>query len=760
MQKRLLLIIFSVFLLLAACGKNTGPEEPKPQPPACDWQEKGFVLRDVSGDAYPDHTLFAVGYGRIESAVSDDAWSRAVLHAAGEDFITYHTYPMEDGWHYLVQRIDAEGEVQVSKELTPVLWGIPDGSIAAMDVAGPEQYVFWVSSDVQEDANGDLCAGHFYAIYTDADFREQKRTDLIDLLKEKNIWKHRRKHVSYQGDTVRCDGRGNLYLYDGDSVTVYLLDPEGQLLTDYKYPGEKDNGFYTLRADSGEEILICQADGGTEWIWLDSESGQAKRLAALEKSEFVRKWYGLQGDTLYYATRSQILGWNVSTGEKEVLLQLAESEITDPDMTFFQKTEEGARLLVIGIGEKYVAKLSKEKPQRQGDLQLLDLAGTSSAFLKGRVAAFSRENPLLGVEYVSCDEESAERVLIEMANGKGPAIAFVSREDMESLQGKGALADLTPLLSADNREALLPGAVSAGTYEGGLFGLPVSIYRIDSVTVSRDYWQKDNWTVGEVMDLVEQRTELKGLFMNLEASYFQNLYVLLGRDLEHSHFIRDGKCYFDGEEFRDLLKTVKTRGNAQELHTGEFAESYALLREGEILGIRDFFFNLGDYCRWKEMGGGEEFVLAGFPSELGTGHYLDIQGMLVVNQNAADREGVRELLNYLLCLESQRMVKDQTSVRLDVPETLIQYKEKLGGYFVINPDSDTTRRQVAGDYDEHYLDEYRHLLETAVPAPVSSTELFDILWEEAEKYFQSDKSAEEVCEVIQSRVQLYLDEQK
>ena len=759
MQKRILLLAFSLFLLLTACGAKPEPEEPKK--PAYDWQEKGFVVPAQSGLSYPEHSLYPVGYGRIESSAMDAMWPNAVLKAAGEDVVVSYLYGMDDGWCYSVQRIDPQGKVLVSKDLTPELWGIPEGSIEAMDVVSPEQYVFWVGCDVQEDARGDRSAGHFYAIYTDTDFREQKRTDLIEFLKEKSIWKRRGSLVSYQGSTVRCDGRGNLYLYDEGSFTVYLLDPEGELLADYTFPESRNSLFDSLRADSGEVILIRRTNEGTEFLFLDPESGRAKQLAAVERFEFVLKWYGLQGDTLYYATTSQILGWNVSTGEKEILLRLAESEITDADKTFFRKTEDGARLTVAGIGEKYVTELSEERPQSQGDLQLMDLAGTSGGYLKGRVAAYNRENPLLGVEYVGCDEENAERVLIEMATGKGPALAYVSREDMENLQGKGALANLTPLLSADTREALLPGVVSAGTYEGGLFGLPVCINYINTMSVSLDYWEKDTWTIGEVMDLVEQRQDLKGLFMDIIANYQWNLSVLLRWDLEHSPFIEDGKCHFDGEEFQELLYMVKTRGNAQELYTGgNMTENYALLREGEILGMTEVFFTLEDYCHWKEMGGSEEFGLAGFPSERGTGHYLDIQGMLVVNQNAADREEVRELLEYLFSLESQRRVKGHTSVRLDVPESLIQYRENLGRYFVIDPDSIITRHRLESEYDEHYLDDYMHLLETAVPVPVSSRVLYSIVWEEAEKYFQSDRTVEEVCEVIQSRAQLYLDEQK
>ncbi|MBO5282023.1 MAG: hypothetical protein J6B43_02675, partial [Lachnospiraceae bacterium] len=59
-----------------------------------------------------------------------------------------------------------------------------------------------------------------------------------------------------------------------------------------------------------------------------------------------------------------------------------------------------------------------------------------------------------------------------------------------------------------------------------------------------------------------------------------------------------------------------------------------------------------------------------------------------------------------------------------------------------------------------YLEEYLELLESAVPTAVSSDDIFDIVMEEANGYFQGDKDLDSVVDVIQRRVQLYLDERK
>lgn len=759
-KKLTFFLILICGLLFASCGRP-GKTDTNSQIPSYDWQTKGFVVGNATAAGLQttpaltdDPSLFPVDYKAIENILPENVEAGSASFVTdGSNVYVNNRFFAEESWHNAVWKVDGEGSISPSMSITEDMWGIKDGKVEGMDVLNPEQYVFWVASDVQEDEKGYRYAGHFYAIYTDADGKEQRRTDLIDFLKEQNLWKGYGNAVTYSGNQISCDSQGNIYLYDWERRAMYLLDPEGELLTSYIYQQTgADNFIYSLRADSGEEILVCKSDRGMEFIWMDPESRQVKNLAVAEKFDNVQKWYGLWGDTLYYATRSQIIGWNVAIGEKRGLINLAENEIRDVDRAFFLRTATGGRVLFSGGNRQYLLTFSTEKPQVQGEIQVANLVGQDT-FLKGRVVTFSRENPLFGIEYVEAYEEAnASRVLMEMANGKGPAIAYISREDMENLRSKGALADLNEILSEENLKAMLPGVIELGTYSSGLYGLPVMIDSIDTVCVGSAYYQGDTWTVGDVMTVLEAHPELEGLFANYQIDYYQNMVVLLSKDLEHSPFIQNGKARFDSKEFQELLATVKARGNAEEIVTGEYKEIIELIREGKILGAREMIFNLLWFCLSKP----DDCYYIGFPTETGKGTYLVTEnGVLVVNQNVAEKEEVRLLLNYLFSLESQQRVSN-ISVRLDVPETLIMY-DYLGRPAI--RDFSEGGWSLLDEYDETYMEEYINLLKSAVPRPVGSAQIFAIIWEEAEPYFYSDKSLEAVCDAIQRRVQLYLDEE-
>lgn len=133
--------------------------------------------------------------------------------------------------------------------------------------------------------------------------------------------------------------------------------------------------------------------------------------------------------------------------------------------------------------------------------------------------------------------------------------------------------------------------------------------------------------------------------------------------------------------------------------------------------------------------------------------------MLVVNQNAMEKEEVRELVNNLLSLESQQMLSRAISVRMDIPEALLEYNASGKSYFWKSPNNTGYQLPARAD-GSSYLEEYSELLQKAQPIAFDSDDIFNIVMEEADTYFHSDKDLDTIIDVIQKRVQLYLDEQK
>ena len=133
--------------------------------------------------------------------------------------------------------------------------------------------------------------------------------------------------------------------------------------------------------------------------------------------------------------------------------------------------------------------------------------------------------------------------------------------------------------------------------------------------------------------------------------------------------------------------------------------------------------------------------------------------MLVVNQNAMEKEGVKELVNYLLSLESQQLLSQSISVRADIPSAQVAYNEAGKTYYWKS--TNNTGYQLPAKADgTSYLEEYVELLGKAVPMAFDSEEVFNLVMEDADSYFHSDKDLDTVVDAIQKRVQIYLDERQ
>lgn len=379
------------------------------------------------------------------------------------------------------------------------------------------------------------------------------------------------------------------------------------------------------------------------------------------------------------------------------------------------------------------------------------------AFFSGRVASFSKENPSYGIEYQALyQEDDAERALLEIATGNGPDVLYLNRRDINALQANGALGDLGSLLSRDTADALLPGAVQMGTYDGNLLAIPLSV-DIRTLLTSRDYWPEDTWTVEDVLSASQGKEQPQGLFLDIGGtdSYFYNLYFIVGINIGDSPFIKDGKCGFDCQEFRDILEMIKAR-TGQAVNNSTPQDRLAPLTGGSYMGVECVISNMSHFCRVYERLG-DSANLVGYPSDAGKTYYLSDNGMLAVNQNAMEKEGVKELVNYLLSLEAQQYLPYRLSVRLDMPESQLTYDQAMQTYNWQSPNY-TGFQLPAKEDGGSYLEEYLDFLENAAPLAVSSDDIFNMVYEEADSYFQSDKDLDAVIDTIQRRVQLYLDE--
>ena len=754
----LIVSLISVLFLLSACGQASKEGTASLiQKSDYDWRTKGFTM---TGEVV-ESPLYMVDYEKIDYEEVQDAMANTTCQTTdSEAFCILDSYYTSTDTTYFFQRFYGEAESVDLLTLSTDMWGISKGSILKMGILDKNQYVFFVGNGYGEDENGKWIARQYYAVYTDKEGNLIKSIDIMETLKSNKIW----ESEGYSSTSVECDSRGNLYLRDTDRHEIFVLSSDGTLITNYTYPSE--NGKETLqvlRTMDGEVLFAYRIETGLQIVWLNPEDGTTKEQIIVDMP-IVSQWYGLFGDTLYYASDNKLIGWNIATGQQNKLFNMREYDI--PSVTSISNItvmeyEEGIRILVTEKENRYLLTFSKEEPIKENPITVANIY-RDDPFLKAQTVIFDRENPLYEIEYIDAyEEEAATKVLMDMVNGQGPDILLLNREDMVNLQKKGALLDLNQILSKETLDVMLPAAIGLGTYHEELIGVPLSMHIITMLT-NRAYWQENTWTVNDNISILDQHDELQGIFVNsfTQESYFYNMASFISYDMEHSIFIEGMVGGFDSPEFKKVLAYIKekTKIKYETSSDGMSAFIKRTLTDGNYLGMEYNIFSMYDFCRIYEVMG-EDAMIVGFPTEEGNGNYVSDDGMLVVNPNARDKEGIKELLEYLLSLECQQKLEFGISARMDIPESQVHYNTYFEKYCWEYHDG--SKRFLPEKADgSTYLNEYVEYIKSAVPLPDRSDDLFNMVYEEAESYFNSDKTVDEVTEIIQNRVQLYLEENK
>ncbi len=382
-------------------------------------------------------------------------------------------------------------------------------------------------------------------------------------------------------------------------------------------------------------------------------------------------------------------------------------------------------------------------------------------WLRNRVMQFNRENDTYHVVLDDCgiendEEEFARLTSIQIAAGKGPDMieGGLMRDYLEGLLDKGALEDLAPYMKA------------SGVREEAYFPLAFAFLRqgerIYSVTPKVSVW--DYKLAEEVLEGMEEleiealadallAREGKGRYcQGYDAGEVLRVFLQGTEDLWGMVDWESGSCEFHTPLFGKLLEAARRYGDDGRKSMDSIAanrslssvfdlEGYASLREEEMEGKKTFgvLFDDGVHAvsEWQ-------------------------YSSLLVNANSAHKDGAWEFIRFLISEEVQSAdfkTLYVPPVHREAFDTWEQWRMDTSTY--ISWKGKVKLRTFNGrPVTDQMRAEFKERIEDARPLPIRTAPLLDIILEEAGDYFTGSKSAEEVSEVVNKRVQMYLNERE
>lgn len=595
-------------------------------------------------------------------------------------------------------------------------------------------------------------------------------------------------------DSILSDDKGYVYTYDHQTVNVY--GPDGSFV--FSKSGDELNGQICQLSASEVGMTTSSADGKMVFKQLDPETKDWGKETPVSS----RAWNILPGNDVYayfFMDNGNIFGERRDNGEVEKVVDWIACDVDSNSINSdrFGFLSDGR---IVAVTYEY----SDNDPSRQQVLVLnrVDAAAvttktelTLACFgldynLRSQIVKFNKSNPDYRIvvkdysEYATDDDYNAglTKLNTELISGNVPDILVNGTElPIGQYAAKGLLEDLWPYLDADpeySRDKLMTQPLNAAQTDGKLYRLPIDFGVTTAVGLGKVVGEYTTWTLADVNDALSKLPEGATVF-NKYYTQAEMLKYCIAMNAENFMNWQDGTCSFDSDEFRALLEFVKPFPAEYDWQSDaeEYESDYTRLKNGKQLlyptSISDFD---SIYYMFATLDHDVRFI--GFPREDGSsGNAFNASCTLSISTACRDKSGAWAFIRSTLSNDYQENIWNYPIVKsvfeAKAQEAMTQeYETDADGNQILDDDGNPIPISNGGmSYgDEPMIELYAVTQEQydAVMALIDSTTSFvdydqnvlSIISDEAAGYFAGSKTVEEASKLIQSRVSLYIQEQK
>ena len=222
-----------------------------------------------------------------------------------------------------------------------------------------------------------------------------------------------------------------------------------------------------------------------------------------------------------------------------------------------------------------------------------------------------------------------------------------------------------------------------------------------------------------------------------------------------------GECKFDSEDFISLLELCNTFPKEYDYNSGESESTASLLRSGKVLLTSVNMSSFSDMQMFPALYG-EPVNFIGFPTNSGSGSVVGFNNRFCVAAKSKNKDGAWAFIRSFL------LPDNQNKLDWNLPVNKAAFEQKIADAMKKQDDNDSVVSTwwyddveiTIGPLTEEDAQVVRDMVYNATTEATYDEQLMNIITEEAEYYFNGEKSAQEIAGIIQSRAQLYIDENR
>ncbi len=732
--KTIIMLIFLTLFVFTSCGKKNSAQP----------EEKSIIcLQDEYGTIFLDRELETGSYsGMIES-----------MCRAGDKiyfFCNDYDRKTETASNHLYIMPLAGGEV---KEID---YGDKSASVCSLSFDGENVYLLTVLADYEAE------------IFTHSLIKINIETDTCT---EDTI----EANKDSGPNSVFFDSKGHRYYVYNDEILVYK---DGSELFALKAE-DSENFAFCLGNEAGDTMALSQKDMTYTVRKIDIE---AKGFGT-ERADFGLKSYnhnstftsGTGPFDFYYIKEGAVYGYSMTDGSEKQILNYLLSDISDlwVDGQFFI---DDSKVIINMHGYDGGIKLyTRAESSEIKDKTVLTVVSTSnSGDIEDLISEFnshSRDYKAVLKEYDQDPQTGASRFSLDTATGE-PADIYIVGNTLGNISvakciSLGLFEDLTSYYEKDsevNKDDIIPNIYDALQYDGKIY-FTVGNAEIKTIAASKELaGDIDGWTIEEL----KQFAEVNGGGSKLMDVSGKRMFDRMIISVQEDYIDRNNKkCSFNSEEFITLLNFFKeSKRDDDEFDYANYAQ---MIQDGEILCMMEDVSEPSWLVLMETLYNGEA-VFPGLPSKDRHGNIFVFENRMAMASGSKNKDGAWEFMKYMMTRRYQGIryaYEFGIPVRKDIFELYMEritatedyvdefgneiYPYRMGtGFNGFNLD--------VGPLTAEQAEKFRKLIENTVKVVDYDYEVYNIIIEEADAFFMNAKSAEEVAEIINNRVETYINE--
>ncbi len=573
---------------------------------------------------------------------------------------------------------------------------------------------------------------------------------------------------------------------------ICLLADQKLIILDYSL---QKVGEITFSDNQWVESFFVTAEG-VPYVYLWTDGGESSESAFYKIDTMQLKagpavaapeefWGSARagvGHDMYYSTDKGVFTYDFATLESKKILDYVDSDIDYNMVNYCIPIDENRIVATVNDPETWEAQISfleKVPPEEVVDKIIITMGMVYTDYeIRSRVIEFNKTSDthrIRMIEYYEYNNESDWNAGQKMFNNdiltsNAPDIVVInSGMPVDSFIDKGVFLNLNPYIEADeevNKEDMAPNILALGSKGDDTYIL-TGAYTISTMAIKKSHVPN-----GENLTLAELR-QLEQSYGNTPAfrDVTRDDVIRYAMEMNYTEFldVKTGKCEFNTPEFCELLEYAKqypAEIDWESMDDAYWMESEAAIRENKEF-LRYYTVGYFQNMAWTEQGlYGEEVAFVGFPGNEGNAGVIYPYFQMAISKDCENPDQAWAFMREFYTYEGQKELDYGVPLNLQVmDERLAEAQQRP--YWI-----DEEGNKI--EYDETYWINDQEIIITPLSADRAQevkeyvlsvdkmyyydSAIVDIIIEEAAPFFAGQKSASEVADIIQSRVQIYVNE--